>query len=195
MTAMLMRDSFKLKIKKKPIEEDIAMAKDVTRQERRGERLPVGRRSSVFAPWFDDVLEPARWLDEFFPREMASLYSQGRFLAPAIDIDETSDAYVVSADLPGIKKDDISIECAGNQLSISAERKYEAQEGRRNERRERYYGSFQRTFTLPSGADLEKIEADYDGGVLTVRIPKGESAKARRIEVSGKKGEQEQSRH
>jgi len=168
------------------------MAKDVTKREGRGDRLPVSRRSSVFAPWFDDVFEPYRWLDEVFSREMPSFFSENRMLAPAIDIDETNEAYIVTADLPGVKKEDIQVENVGNQLTISAERRYESTEGKKSERRERYYGTFQRSFTLPSGADMERIEASYDGGVLTVRIPKAEQAKARRIQIGEQKASEKQ---
>lgn len=162
---------------------------DVTKREGRGDRLPVSRRSSVFAPWFDDILEPYRWLDDVFSRDVPLSGFENRLLTPAIDIDETNDAYLVTADVPGVKKDDIKIETVGNQLTISAERRFETTEGRRNERRERYYGTFQRSFTLPSGADMEQIEANYDGGVLTVKIPKGEQAKARRIEIGEQKAQ------
>jgi HSP20 family protein len=165
------------------------MRKDLSPSSQHAERMPTSRRSSFFSPWFDDMYEPSRWLSDFFSGAMSPEIGGNRFLAPAIDVDETSEAYVVSADLPGVKKEDISIECSGNQLTLSAERKYESGEGKRSERRERFYGSYQRSFTLPTGADADKIEASYEGGVLTVRIPKGETAKARKIEIGGAKAQ------
>ena len=164
------------------------MKKDLSPMNREGRagRLPSERRSSFFTPWFDDYFEPTRWFDDFMNRDAAG-YGTQRFIPPAIDIDETNDEYLVSADLPGIKKEDIQIECIGNQLTISAERKYESTEGRKQERRERFYGTFQRSFTLPTGVDAEKIQADYEGGVLTVHVPKVEQAKPRRIQVGERK--------
>lgn len=164
------------------------MRKDLSTLNNRREGLPVTRRPSGFlSPWFEDFFEPTRWFDDFFGRELSPMYGERSFLSPAIDIDETDSEYIVTADLPGVKKENVSIECSGNQLSISAERKYESTEGRRSDRRERYYGSYQRSFTLPTGADADRIEASFEGGVLTVTIPKGEQAKARKIEIGAPK--------
>jgi len=173
------------------------MRRDLTQaQGGRADRLPVNRRSGFFSPLFEDYFEPARWFDDFFNREMAGMRDQARSLAPAIDIDETADEYLVTADLPGIKKEDINIECVGNQLTISAERKYESTEGRKQERSERFYGTFQRSFTLPSGVDAENIQASYEGGVLTVHVPKVEQAKPRKIEIGeGKSSQAAQEKH
>ncbi len=144
----------------------------------RVERFPASRRLGLFAPWFDDIYNRD---ESAFPFSAAD-----RALAPAVDIEETSDEYMVSADLPGIKKEDISIECVGSQLTISAERKYESPEGRKQDHQERFYGMYQRSFTLPSGVDADKIEASCESGVLTIHIPKAEKAKARRIEIGDK---------
>ena len=162
------------------------MKNDVTRSESgRAERMPISRRPSFFTPWFDDDMETTRWFDDFFGRDLSRLARNDRFLSPAIDIDETADEYRVCADLPGIKKEDINIECAGNQLTISAERRYENEDGRKQGRRERFYGTYQRSFTLPTGVDPDKIEALYENGELTIRVPKGEQAKAKRIQIGG----------
>ncbi len=163
------------------------MKKDLSQlQSGRGERLPVHRRAGFFSPLFDDYFEPARWMDDFFGRDLSGFADQARSLSPAIDIDETKDEYLITADMPGIKQEDINIECTGNQLTISAERKYESTEGRKQERRERFYGTFQRSFTLPTGVDADKIQADYEGGVLTVTVPKVEQAKSRKIQIGEK---------
>jgi len=160
------------------------MRRDIATRNDRAERMPISRRASSFlSPRFEDFFEPTRWFDDFLTRDLMPFYGDNRLLAPTVDIDETADEYIVSADLPGVKKEDISIECAENQLTISAERKYESVEGRKSDRQERYYGSYQRSFTLPSGVDADKVEASYDEGVLTLRIPKGEQAKARKIEI------------
>lgn len=150
----------------------------------RGERLPINRRSSVFAPWFDDM-DPTKILTDFLGgRDLLSPFAgDSRFLMPAIDIEETTDKYVIRADLPGVNKEDINIEFSGNQLTISAERKQEHADGGRQDRREIFYGMYQRSFTLPAGVDGDKIEASYDNGVLVVNVPKEEQSKAKRIEI------------
>lgn len=159
------------------------MKKDIINRNNRTEQMPMTRRSSFFTPWFDDFFEPTRWFDDFAPKSMSPTYGEHRMFTPAMDIEETPEEYIVTADLPGVKKEDISIECSGTQLSISAERKAESVEGRKTDRRERYYGAYQRSFTLPAGVDMDKIEASFESGVLTVQIPKGEQARARRIEI------------
>ena len=138
------------------------------------------RRSSYFSPWSNE-----NWLDNFLDSDVSSFTNDSRFLSPAIDIEETAEEYLVSADLPGIKKEDISIDCSANLLTICAERKYESGEGRKENRRERFFGTYQRSFTLPQGADTNKVEASYEGGVLLVHIPKGEAVKSRRIQIGG----------
>lgn len=168
------------------------MRKEMTSKSNPVGRMPV-RRSNFFSPWFDDFFEPTKWFEEFPVRGMSPFFTENRFLSPAIDIEETDNDYIVSADLPGIKKEDISIECTGNQLILTAERKSEAVEGRRSDRRERYYGTYQRRFTLPAGADAEKIEAAYEGGVLTVWIPKIEQSKARRIPIGEARAQNQES--
>lgn len=165
--------------------------------------LPVTRRSSLFTPMIDDYLEPTRWFDDFFRRDffgrdmfpfisnrLGERFNELRSRTPAIDIDETAEAYLVHADIPGVRKEDISVECSENQLTITAERKYETDRNqqRYEGRHERFHGTYQRSFALPIGVDTEKIEATYDGGVLTVNIPKGEKNKARRVEIRGAKG-------
>ncbi len=132
-------------------------------------------------------MQPAHWFDDYFGRELSQLSGGDKFLSPAIDIDETNDEYIVCTDLPGIKKEDIVIECSGNQLTITAERKYENEEGRKQGRRERFYGTYQRIFTLPTGVNTEEVEASFDKGELTVHVPKGEQAKAKRIQIGDAK--------
>lgn len=171
------------------------MRKDISRSTSSGreEQLPISRRSSLFSsPWSEDYLDPVRMFDRFFNRDLSAFTENNRSMAPAIDVDETNDAYIVCADLPGVKKEDVSIECSGNQLTISAERKYETPEGGKNGRRERFYGSYQRSFTLPSGVDADKIAATFEGGELKLQIPKGEQARSRKIEIGEKKNKKEE---
>lgn len=157
------------------------MRKDLTQTNSDRNQLQNSRLSNFFSPWVNDR-DSDRWLDNFFGSDMLPFTNDRRFLSPAIDIDETADEYLVSADLPGIKKEDISIDCAGNQLTISAERKYESGNKKEN-RRERFYGTYQRSFTLPQGVDTNKIAASYESGVLEVHVPKGEAVKSKRIQI------------
>ena len=103
---------------------------------------------------------------------------------PSIDIYEDRDKVSVKAELPGMKKEDISITLDGNTLTISGERKAEEEhkEGE-NYRAERYFGRFQRSIALPQAVDQKKIQATYKDGVLTVTLAKSEEAKSKRIEI------------
>lgn len=104
--------------------------------------------------------------------------------APAMDIHETEDAYIVEADVPGLKKDEVHIEVADNVLSIKGERKEEKEEKEKNYHRvERSFGSFARSVALPNGFDGSKVSAKFADGVLTVTLPKHEERKPRRVEV------------
>lgn len=104
---------------------------------------------------------------------------------PTCDINETKEHYLVSLDMPGVKKENIKIEVQGNTLLISGERQREIKEATADEaiRRERVYGKFERSFELPSSINADKIEAHYDNGVLNVALPKAEAAKGRTVQV------------
>ena len=104
--------------------------------------------------------------------------------APASDIEETDDAFVVTADLPGLSQQDISITVRDNILSIHGERKSERKEGKGARRRvERFAGVFSRSFALPTSVKSDDVQAKYRDGVLTVTLPKREEAKPRQISV------------
>jgi HSP20 family protein len=109
---------------------------------------------------------------------------------PSCDVNETNENYLVSFDMPGVKKQDIKIEVQGNQLVISGERHREMSEGDGDAslRHERTYGKFERTFVLPASINTEKIEAQYEDGVLTVALPKAETARGRTIEIQTGQG-------
>jgi HSP20 family protein len=104
---------------------------------------------------------------------------------PSVDIVEEEKAYLVKADLAGVKPEDIKIELKNNVLTVSGERKLEKkEEGENGYRRiEREYGSFTRSFTLPETTEAEHIDASYKDGVLTVTIPKRAEAEPRQIKV------------
>jgi len=103
---------------------------------------------------------------------------------PAVDVFEDRDAVKIVAELPGVKPQDVKLSLESNTLTIRGEKKQEAEErSERVHRYERSYGSFERTFVLPSTVDGEKISAEYRDGVLTVTVPKAERARPREIPV------------
>lgn len=104
---------------------------------------------------------------------------------PVMNVEESADEVVLTAELPGMDHDDINLEIENNVLTLSGEKVDESQENmdRRYHVWERRYGSFQRSFSLPSTVDAEKIEARFDKGVLHVHMPKLDEAKGRRISI------------
>ena len=110
--------------------------------------------------------------------------------APAMDLLETEDHFVLRADLPGMTESDVNIELEDNVLTVSGERKAEREEKREGFYRvERAFGSFSRSLTLPKGVDAEAVTAGFDNGVLEVRITKPEQRKPRKITI-GTAGEE-----
>jgi HSP20 family protein len=104
---------------------------------------------------------------------------------PPMDLVETDDDFVLSADLPGLSEGDVNIELEDNVLTISGERKSKHEENKQGYYRvERASGSFSRSLTLPEGVDPEAIKASFDNGVLEVRIPKPEERKPRKVAIS-----------
>lgn len=96
-----------------------------------------------------------------------------------VDIIEHGNEVVLKADLPGVKRDDISVKCVGNTITITGERKLEGKDEKKDYLRwERSYGAFSRTMTLPEGCDASKIKANYKDGVLEVHIPRLAGASA-----------------
>ena len=106
---------------------------------------------------------------------------------PSMNVEETKDELLLTAELPGLAEENISIELEDNVLSISGEKTEERTEGdeeRRYHLWERRYGSFKRTFTLPRTVSGEGIRADFENGVLRVHMPKAPEAKGRKIEIA-----------
>lgn len=104
--------------------------------------------------------------------------------SPLVDIVEDEKEYLIKAELPELRKENVKVTVENGVLSISGERKYEKEEkGRKFHRVERAYGSFYRSFTVPDDADPAKVSAEFKDGVLTVRLTKSESAKPKTIEV------------
>ena len=104
---------------------------------------------------------------------------------PPVDIYETDDALVLTAMLPGVSKDEVSIDVHNNTLMLRGERKPTAVSDERYYRRECVYGPFQRSFVLPATVDQNRVQATYHDGILELRLPKVEAAKPRRIAITG----------
>jgi HSP20 family protein len=103
---------------------------------------------------------------------------------PQFEVRETADAYVFKADLPGVRDEDLDITMAQNRLSVSGRRELEKRDEKdRYYAVERAYGSFTRTFTLPSDIDDSNVEAELRDGVLTMRIPKSREQQAKKVQL------------
>ena|SRR5688500_11495367 len=128
---------------------------------------------------------------EPFTREVDRLFDtffgpqhEARRWVPPVDLVEVDDHFVLRADLPGLSEADVSIEVQDGTLTISGERKTEHEEQERGWYRiERSFGSFSRSLTLPDGVDADAISANFDRGVLEVRVPKPAERKPRRVEI------------
>ena len=104
--------------------------------------------------------------------------------APLVDITEDDKEYLIKAELPEVKKEDVKVAVENGVLTISGERKSEKEEkNKKYHRIERAYGSFERSFIVPDDADADKVNAEFKDGVLKVHLPKSEKAKPKQIEV------------
>src|SRR5881398_967242 len=104
---------------------------------------------------------------------------------PLADITEDEKEYVIKAELPELKREDVKVTVENGVLTITGERKFEKEEKKKKYHRvERGYGTFVRSFTLPDDADANKVKAEFKTGLLTVHLPKSEHAKPKQIEVN-----------
>ena len=129
--------------------------------------------------------EVNRLFDNFFtgvPERRRDLL-EGEW-APSVDIAETDNDVVVTAELPGVKQDDVDITIADDVLTLKGEKKEEKEVKEKNYHRiERSYGSFQRSVSLPAGVQADKAKATYKDGVLHITVPKAEEAKPKQIKI------------
>jgi HSP20 family protein len=127
--------------------------------------------------------EMNRLFNTFFDTPTAGNGGARRWL-PAMDVVETDEHFVLTADLPGLTEDDVNIEVEENVLTVSGERKAAHEDKREGfVRVERSYGAFRRSLTLPKGVDAEAVSASFDKGVLEIRIPKPEERKPRKVAI------------
>tara|TARA_B110001454_G_C12723192_1_gene435854 strand:+ start:20487 stop:20969 length:483 start_codon:yes stop_codon:yes gene_type:complete len=123
--------------------------------------------------------------DRIVDNLMRPSYANTIGFIPTCDINETKEHYLVSFDMPGVRKEDIKIEVKESTLFVSGERHKEVRESSAQAtlRHERTYGKFERSFELPNTINVDKIEAHYDDGVLNIALPKAETAKGRSVHI------------
>jgi len=143
-------------------------------------REPFGELAdfrSLWSPLFGR--EGRGLLDELWGRP-----GSGRALAPSVDITESDSAYIVSTELPGTKREDVTVELEDDVLTIRGEKRNEREEKKEKRRFvERTYGAFSRSFTLPANADPDRVTASFESGVLTVTIAKRPETKPRVVDI------------
>ncbi len=138
-------------------------------------------------PWKDLIAlqeRMSRLLEESFGRARREEGLVSGAWTPAVDIYETENSLVVTAEIPGVSEKDIEVKIENNQLIIKGERKFEKEAKEENYHRiERVYGSFYRSFSLPNTVDHDKVKAEYKNGVLKITLGKREEVKPKQIKI------------
>ncbi|HCT79688.1 MAG TPA: heat-shock protein Hsp20 [Micromonosporaceae bacterium] len=160
-----------------------------------GDNVPIRRETStpavqegqVIQPWRDPASELFRDVDAIFSRMLRGLDMPGtsrwpQSFAPPVDIEETEDAYIFEFDLPGVRRDDITIDVGQQELHISGQIVEKERKGILRHKTRRT-GSFDYRVALPSGIDSDRVQATFKDGVLTVTVPRAETSRPRRIKV------------
>jgi HSP20 family protein len=141
----------------------------------------------VADPWFPffDVSKTLEEMDRVFAGigRPLGLRSVPRGTFPAINVYEQGDAVVVTAEVPGVKPDELELTVLGDSVALKGERREELSNNTRLYRRERAGGAFSRTVTLPASIDPDSVRAEYRDGILRIHMAKAEQAKARKIEI------------
>ncbi len=139
-------------------------------------------------PGFGRLTDLRDEIDRLFEAPLSELAHTSQILSgwtPALDVYEDKDNVYVRVELPGMKKEDIELSLHNGSLSVSGERKSDdAFKNAEVYREERFFGRFQRTVTLPTPVQSDKVKAQYKDGILTVSLPKAEEAKPKHIELS-----------
>ncbi|HSW29222.1 MAG TPA: Hsp20/alpha crystallin family protein [Longimicrobiales bacterium] len=142
-------------------------------------------RNPGLSPW-RDLEEVSNRLARMFDESPLSTGTNAGAWIPAVNVEETKEGLVLTAELPGLTEEDVTIEMENNVLTISGEKGEERTEGdeeRRYHLWERRYGQFQRSFTLPGTVKGDEIRASFDKGVLRIQMPKVAEAKTRKIAI------------
>jgi len=146
-------------------------------------------------PW-DEFREMERWMDEMMRRPLLAwrrpltwwrIPTEAMGWVPSVEMYEKEDKFVVRAELPGMKKEEIDVSVVGNTLTISGERKAETEVKEEDYYRcELCYGKFSRSISLPAAVDAAKVDASYENGILEITLPKIEAAKPKKITIKTK---------
>lgn len=143
-------------------------------------------RPRTIRPW-DPLREMEEW-ERLWPSIWRRFPAEEIGWTPAIDVYEKEDKFVIKAELPGMKQEDIDVSIVGDTLTIRGEKKTESEVKEEDYyRSERHYGSFFRSIPLPSSVDAKKIEATYEDGVLEVVLPKAPEVKAKKLAITAKR--------
>jgi len=128
-----------------------------------------------------------RLFEDFFAPTTYTRTAESWALVPRVDMYETDEEVIVKATIPGVKPEDLEITVTGNVLTIRGEVKEEEEVKEANYiRQERVFGTFRRDLTLPVEVNVDKAEAEFQNGVLTLRLPKAEAAKPKRLTIKRK---------
>jgi HSP20 family protein len=139
---------------------------------------------------FNELEDISNRLNQMFGRPVVSAAADQQMLkvadwTPSVDISETDQAYLIKAEIPEVKKEDVKVTIDDGMITIQGERKMEKEEkGKKFHRIERSYGSFVRSFRLPDGVDESKAKAEFKDGMINVTLPKSEKAKSKAVEVA-----------
>ena len=133
-------------------------------------------------PWaFPELGGLGRLIDQHFGERASAAVA-----APLVDITESETQYTISAEVPGVRREDLTLEVHEGTLTLRGEKKSEREESKERGRRlERSYGAFSRSFAMPSDAELSKVEAHFSDGVLRIDVPKKPEAKPAQVSIRG----------
>lgn len=154
----------------------------------RGDRTPARRQEAPPRPRRDPFTDPFRDFDEMWNRMVSRFFApwgesvQGQDWAPPVDVEETDDAWIFEVDLPGARREDLQVDVRDHELAISGEIRERERAGVLRHRG-RHTGAFRYRTTLPAGVDAGRVQARFEGGVLTVRVPRPEGSKPHRVKI------------
>jgi HSP20 family protein len=141
-------------------------------------------RWDPFAEMADLRREMDHIFGEFFGRTPSSMAATEAMWSPLVDIHETKDSFLLMAELPGVKQEDVEVSVEGDTLTLKGERKRETEvKEDQYHRIERSYGRFERSILLPSVVDPNRVKATYRDGVLEIQLPKKEEAKPKAVKI------------
>jgi HSP20 family protein len=149
---------------------------------KQGGDRPTTTPAEAWDPW-RHMRALLSW-DPFGEMGHVPIFTGRASFAPAFEVKETPDSYLVKADVPGIQDKNLDVSMTGNRLTVAGKREEEKEDRSEQFRTyERSFGSFSRSFSLPEGADTDKLEASLDHGVLTVTVPKKPEVQSKKIAV------------